>query len=78
MIKTIKENQVEYLPLERLTLGMVTPDGIILSLDFDRRTYATPLSTLQVDPGRTVAVLCRVTEDMVTVTQEAAKNRRGV
>ena len=75
MLKNVRPQQVEYLPLERLTVGMVTPDGVILAVDFDTRTYRVPLSLLELDPGRAVAVLCRIDADMVAATREAAEAR---
>ena len=75
-IKTIKSNQVSYLRVYDLHLGMLTPDGMVLAVDIEGRRYRTPLGWLLCDPMQVVAVFARVTEDMVEETIEVTERER--
>lgn len=76
MHKTIKPAQVDYLPIEKLTVGMITSDGIITSIDYASRTYRVPLGLLELDTGSPVAVLGQVTAEMLDTLVEAIAQQR--
>lgn len=76
MIKTIKQMQPEPLKFHDLAEGMVTSEGVILSLDSETHEIEYPLGRAWVPLGAEVLILARVDDLILGAIREAMHQER--